>query len=414
MLSPFCGAPSSSPAPTLPSPVCLSHCAVSISSPSLGLPVSVSCRLVPLSRVPFFSFPPLLVCLCVPLVPLSVVPRKLPERAQDSAPSPSNTCHPSPSSPPTAPLREVPPHRPPIITHPWEPRAPSSTTPATTGPCPSRGTRQSVPNFPQKLLGTPRGRGQAGLSLTLPPAPGSRRPDLALPAWHSVVVGGCPRGLGSAAAFPAPLLPPPRLLATLSPPLAPRRFCLRPPAWSPRGHLDFEGLTRREEDQLVLRGPGGRLRRGQGPWRLRPCPAWAGRGREAERLCTLALGAVPLLSPCSSGKHSSRTPLLCDAPSCSSTPSPAQPGTPPLHSQLLRPGHTHTHTQMSSTHTDTHERLGQEETRRDTPPAHTQTSGQERLHSWKVSETRKGGHQGHPRGALIGGCGEGNIAPSTK
>ena len=43
-------------------------------------------------------------------------------------------------------------------------------------------------------------------------------------------------------------------------------------------------------------------------------------------------------------------------PSPASTPSPAQPGTPPLHSQLLRPGHTHTHKLRCHPHTQTHTR----------------------------------------------------------
>lgn len=69
--APLCEAPSSSPAPTPPSPVCLSHCAVSISSPSLGLPVSVSCRLFLSQGSPFFSFPASLgLSLCPPCPPL--------------------------------------------------------------------------------------------------------------------------------------------------------------------------------------------------------------------------------------------------------------------------------------------------------------------------------------------------------
>lgn len=204
--APLCEAPSSSPAPT-PPVSCLSHCAVSISSPSLGLPVSVSCRLFLSQGSPFFFLSrPLLVCLCVPLVPLSVVPRKLPEQAQDSAPSPSNTCHPSPSSPPTAPLREVPPHRPPIITHPWEPRAPSSTTPSTkpTGPCPSSGHQAVSAKLSSEVAGHPAREG-AG--------PGCPRPSPQLPApaaliWHCPPgtawwLGGVPRGLGSAGRLPS-------------------------------------------------------------------------------------------------------------------------------------------------------------------------------------------------------------------
>lgn len=68
--APLCEAPSSSPAPT-PPVSCLSHRAVSISSPSLGLPVSVSCRLFLSQGSPFFSFPASLgLSLCPPCPPL--------------------------------------------------------------------------------------------------------------------------------------------------------------------------------------------------------------------------------------------------------------------------------------------------------------------------------------------------------
>lgn len=146
---------------------------------------------------PLFFFPGL--CWFVSVSPLSpsLVSRKLPKPAQDSAPPPSNTCHLSPSSPSSppspstrGPSPQAPHHHSPWgATHPQQHNAQhqaSRTLPIFGAP------GSECQTFLRSCWAPREGGGRAGLSPTLPPAPGSPRPDWALPAWPSVVVGGCP------------------------------------------------------------------------------------------------------------------------------------------------------------------------------------------------------------------------------
>lgn len=231
---------------------------------------------------------------------------------------------------------------------------------------------------------------------------------------------------GSAQRAPSQLLLPPslppRLRATLSPPLAPRRFCLRPPAWSPRGHLDFEGLTRRERTSSVIKGPWrGRLRGGQGPpGGCVPAPAPGRQGRGKQAALYPGSGRCPSgLSPCSSGKHSSRTlhsPSVTPPPCL--TPSPAQPGTPPFALAALSDQDTHTHTLQCHPHTQTHtrgwDRRRHAGTRR---PPHSDKPGQGASIPGKKSQKPERGDTAvwaSPGCTDWGGVRGGNIAPSTK
>lgn len=177
MLSPSLRGPQFQPSP-YPSVSCLSVplCCVHL-FPISGAPGFCFLSSVPLSRVPFFFFPGLSWF-------VSVSPLSPSLSSQGNSPSGLRTQRHPPQTPAIRP--------PPLPPQPLYERSlpigpPSSLTlgshapPAAQRPAPSqqdlahpRGTRQSVPNFPQKLLGTPRGRGQ-GRAVPDPP-PSSRLP----------------------------------------------------------------------------------------------------------------------------------------------------------------------------------------------------------------------------------------------
>lgn len=205
--APLCEAPRSSPAPSPPRLLSVCPIVLCPSLPHLWGSQFLFLVLLFLSQgSPFFSFPASLdLSLCPPCPPSLLSQGNSPSRLRTQRRPPSNTCHPSPFSPP-APPREVPPHRPPIFTHPWEPRAPSSTTPSTkpTGPCPSSGHQAVSAKLSSEVAGHPAREG-AG--------PGCPRPSPQLPAppaliWHCPPgtawwLGGVPRGLGSAGCLPS-------------------------------------------------------------------------------------------------------------------------------------------------------------------------------------------------------------------
>lgn len=244
----FPGSPQLSPSPQGPqlksSPYPCPQLLLSVClCPSLPISDPLSFCFLPFCSLksPFF-LPSLGLSLCIPSP--SVVPRKLPEPDQDSRLTPLKHL-------PSIPLLSLLPQRPPSLTlgsH--APPAAQRPAPGQQDPAHPRGTTQSMPNFPQKLLGTPWGRGQGRVVPGPPPSSGLPGFGTARLAQRS---GGRPHPALLSGAFPAPLPPslPPRFRATLSPPLAPPASAH---GGSPRGHPDFKGLTRREEDQLCLKG----------------------------------------------------------------------------------------------------------------------------------------------------------------
>ena len=194
--APLCEAPRSSPAPSPPRLLSVCPIVLCPSLPHLWGSQFLFLVLLFLSQgSPFFSFPASLdLSLCPPCPPSLLSQGNSPSRLRTQRRPPSNTCHPSPFSPPSPSTRGP------------SPQAPHLHSPlgATR---PQQHNAQHQPNRTLPILGAPgsqcqtflrscwapcEGGGRAGLSPTLPPAPSSPRPDLALPAWHSVVVGGCP------------------------------------------------------------------------------------------------------------------------------------------------------------------------------------------------------------------------------
>lgn len=133
------------------------------------------------------------------------------------------------------------------------------------------------------------------------------------------------------------------------------------------------------------------------------------------RLCVSLswLQALSFWAVSESGKHSAElcsplrrdSPLPCLHPQPSPSPSPSQ--ALPL-TQLLVQGHTQSHTHTHSDVIDT-QRLGQEETRRGTLPAHrhTQTSWVRSAIPGETSEIRN-------RRMLLGGHPLGDMGPHAK
>jgi len=176
--APLCEAPRSSPAPSPPRLLSVCPIVLCPSLPHLWGSQFLFLVLLFLSQgSPFFSFLASLdLSLCPPCPPSLLSQGNSPSRLRTQRRPPSNTCHPSPFSPPQ-PLHErsLPTGPPSSLT------LGSHAPPAAQRPAPSqqdlahpRGTRQSVPNFPQKLLGTLRGRGQ-GRAVPDPP-PSSQLP----------------------------------------------------------------------------------------------------------------------------------------------------------------------------------------------------------------------------------------------
>ena len=233
-----------------------------------------------------------------------------------------------------------------------------------------------MPNFPQKLLGAPRERGQ-GRAVPGPP-PRLRAPRI----WHCLPAAAGPSLSGRPPCSPASYSPS-QTSGNPSPPLAPPPPPPPPTRPEPRGPPGLEGLTRGGEDRPCLKGASeGGCGGGRGPQRLHPESRPARQGGCAGGSIP-ALGAVPPGSS-ASGKHSSRTPLLSQPlrqpPPLPPPPSPAPAGTPP-HTLSSSAGHTHS----DVIHT---RRLGQREACRGTLLAHgpTQTS---RIRNSVPAETQK-------------------------
>ena len=215
--APLCEAPRSSPAPSPPRLLSVCPIVLCPSLPHLWGSQFLFLVLLFLSQgSPFFSFPASLdLSLCPPCPPSLLSQGNSPSRLRTQRRPPSNTCHPSPFSPPSPSTRGPSPqaphlHSPLGATRPQQHNAQhqaNRTLPilgALTAWCPEDGHQAVSAKLSSEVAGHPAREG-AG--------PGCPRPSPQLPAppaliWHCPPgtawwLGGVPRGLGSAGCLPS-------------------------------------------------------------------------------------------------------------------------------------------------------------------------------------------------------------------